>query len=255
MILLASFPKSGSTFICNNMASILGYKSIFIPGPQKTKRAAQNLLTNDQDLSYSKLLRYANRNLVSQGHTVASAENMGLIRHFDIQTVVLVRNIFDVCLSFRDHLVKQPGVLHYAMPVSESFRQWPLDRQLDFIIDLVVPWYVKFYVSWYKQAPFFANYEHMVLDQVSFFRRVFLHLGVEICPEDIAGKIDNTQQQEWRFNVGKIGRGRSLSAVQKQRILAQFSYFPEVDFDQIVNYPAVRNTGCDKNPGITHAQM
>lgn len=235
LILVACFPKSGSSYVSRNLAALIGYEFCFISGSIKNKPDKTILLTNEQILTYSKLLRCSRKNIVSQAHCLATDRNMGLIKYFDIKTIILVRNIFDVCVSLRDHILNDQNQKQIIAVVDNSYASLSSDRQLDFIVDFFVPWYLKFYVSWYRQSPFFVSYEDMLSDEKDFFCSLLDYCGKHQDIKFIGQKLDVNLQPKGRFNKGLAGRGSELTKSQKDRILNLLEYYPDVNFDRIIS--------------------
>lgn len=232
--LVACFPKSGSSYISRTLAAILGTEFIFIAGSKKNKPDREIFLTNEQILSFEKLEPLSRKSFVSQAHCIATDRNIGLIKYFDITTIVLVRNIFDTCISLRDHILKDANKKQIVAIISSEFPSWPEEKQLDLIVDLFVPWYIKFYVSWYNCSQTMVTYESMVSNQVEFFRSLLKQCGHEFSKAEIESKLNLDLQPKGRFNKGVVGRGEKLSSDQKNRILTFLTYYPEVDFDLII---------------------
>lgn len=234
VILTACFPKSASTYISRNMAAILGYEVASLSGSRKSVSDPGNHLVREHDLTYGRLKKKCRKNIVAQNHTLATTENVGLINHFNITTFVLVRNLFDICMSYRDHILKDPNRDEVYAAYSEGYEQWSQERQLDFVIDLIIPWYIKFYVSWSRQDAFIVSYEDMVENPPEFFKRVFEYCGHDFSESEIAEKLDIKRQPEGRFNKGVVGRGSELSQSQQDRIIKYTEYYPDINFDQVL---------------------
>lgn len=232
--LIACFPKSGSSYISRTLAAILDNEFIFIAGSRNNKIDREILLTNEQILTFDKLKQHAGKRFVSQAHCLATDRNIGLIKYFDITTIVLVRNIFDICISLRDHILNDANKKQIVAVISPEFPTWPEERQLDLIVDMFVPWYIKFYVSWHNCPQLMVSYEDMVNDQIEFFRSLLEHCGYKFSEHEIESKLNLDLQPEGRFNKGVVGRGNRLSQDQKNRILALLTYYPEVNFDMII---------------------
>lgn len=146
-ILLACFPKSGSTFISSKIARLPGWsRSDFVPAYGR----------RDQELEQSAIVRSMlsfsgfDKNLVAQHHCRASEHSLQLVNKFDMKVVVLVRSLMDVALSLSDHWDRESVVGPIAY-LNESLLAEldasPVTR-LQFMVQHVLPWYVSFYLSW-----------------------------------------------------------------------------------------------------------
>jgi len=173
--LIACMPKSGSTFLSELVASLPGFRREHLV-PSYNRR--------EQELSEEEIARafvgthhirraYMDgvvtapclpRGFVAQHHVRHNDETQLLIDTYGLVPIVLVRNLFDVVVSLRDHLVKS-SVYTPAAFVDEDFENLPEERQHDFLIDLAMPWYIHFYVSWWKaENKLLVTYEDLVED-------------------------------------------------------------------------------------------
>jgi hypothetical protein len=122
----------------------------------------------------------------------------------------------------------------------DTFRSQPLVRQLDWVIDLAVPWFLSFYASWFtgRQAGevdfFWIDYESLCRDTAGQLRRIVQHLGLSRSDDEIEEAIQQTVGAPTRLNVGRAGRGAEmLTQGQKDRIAHLRAYYPHIDFSPI----------------------
>lgn len=102
-ILIACMPKSRSTLLTKMISESTGYTNTpFV------KAYSQN----EQDLYLPSMLMHKNRNTITQQHVRATVPNVDLLRLFNTKNIILFRNIFDVCLSYRDHLLNESIEVH-----------------------------------------------------------------------------------------------------------------------------------------------
>jgi hypothetical protein len=228
---LVALPKSSSTYCTRTLAATLGadvYKDI----------VTQDRFT-PKDLSVPGIVAMRERVTVSQVHLMATGANLRIIRNFGLPVVILLRNIFDVVVSLRDHMIINPYFSSILIPnnyaaVSEADR-------LDYIIDTAVPWMITFYTSWAQAlargdvAAEMFFYEGMVHDPIPFFRRMCGCFGTPVGVDHVAAKLARVEKSvETRFNVGVPGRGQAeLSAAQIARIRRHTDYYPGIDFSPL----------------------
>jgi len=228
-LLVSCFPKSGSTFTVQTISNITKYKEVFL---------AYSGEFNEQNIDLPKVLRCCEINTVTQQHLPATHSNINIINEFQLKNIVLVRNVFDVCLSIYDHWHHE-SIEGPACYVNEQFFELSELKKLDFIIDLVVPWYMKFYTSWYdahlkNTSKFlFFTYEEILENELLFFKKIFKEWGLEYSDEDINKGILESKGQNNRLNKGVAGRGAVLSGEQKERINKLAAYYPWCDFSLI----------------------
>jgi hypothetical protein len=118
-----------------------------------------------------------------------------------------------------------------------------LDKQLDYVIDFVVPWYFGFYASWHAveregRLNFqWMIYEEMIQDWNSAIREVLRICEIERSDEEIAIVLQSMKKKprgQTRFNKGVEGRGKeTLSEAQRERILVLSEHYPEIGFSRI----------------------
>ena len=231
-IIIACMPKSASSFLQNVIAEISGYSTIPICGEQGR---------NEQDINLSELANNAFKNIVNHLHVRGSNNNIKLMNFAKIRPTVLVRNIFDVTVSMRDHIAKN-SLIWPMTYYDTSFYELDKSDQYDMVIDLSIPWFVSFYVSWYKamernEIPaYWLSYEDIMNDKGGAIEALCRYYKIETCSRNIEAAITTIEgdRRLSNFNVGKKGRGsRELSEGQKQRILKLFRYYPEIDFSRI----------------------
>jgi len=235
-VLIACFPKSGSTFVSRNLADLFDYKFICLTGGERNREMP---VSNEQNLVEERIREIGYQHTVTQAHCPASDCTLHLMAKYKFQVVVLVRNIFDVCMSLSDHYVRDIDPRQPIAVVDEGFAGMSEPDRLDFIIDMMMPWYFKFYVSWCMaehqgyQTFLWATYEDMVHDPVGFFEELTTFVGVPCDRSAIEQKVDIKNQPPKRFNKGIVGRGHALSAAQRARIIHYASYYPSVNFHRI----------------------
>ena len=233
MIVVAAAPKSGSTFLANTLRRITGLRGF---------RLCAAYATNEHDLYLPALCLMQPYGCVSQLHMKGTFHNAELMRSFGIRPIILVRRIEDIVVSLQHSLRGktrrddfESGWSGYSFVWLDRCTQTLDDeRMLDMIIDLAVPWFVNFYVSWYRLCerraiePLWVTYEELFADKEATVRKVLDFLGFS----DI-GAIDPAvlEREYHTFRDGRVGQGTSkLTAVQRRRLQAHFSYYPGVDF-------------------------
>ncbi|MEX0936999.1 MAG: sulfotransferase domain-containing protein [Pirellulales bacterium] len=216
MLMIACFPKSGSTYLMRLLCEITGFKrAILVPyrGP------------NEQDLSKILLDEHRWRDGVCQQHLKATYYNLELLRKHNIRVVVLLRNIYDVVVSLCDH-IDNGGPLMPTGYTPEQFSQWPQERKWMFLIRVHIPWYFSFLMSWHEgqhQVPVhWLTYEELFEDQQDTVRQLLGFWDVPRTSEEIAHGLEAVQSQFTRFNQGVAGRG-SVLPVEHKRAIAELA--------------------------------
>lgn len=230
-LLVACMPKSGSSFFSAALASAAGFRA---------QTLGWGFEQNEQDLYLPLLVRHYRENTVTQQHMRGSDPNLRLIEAFGMTPIVLVRSLPDIAVSLFDHLS------HYSRKASMAFVNERYDSlapaaQVDFIVDLFMPWYISFYVSWReaertgKCRPIWLRYEDMIEDPASTIVRVLAQCGIPVSREQAAAAAEQGMGGKIRFNKGVAGRGQSfLSDAQRGRIAALTRHYPGIDFSAIL---------------------
>jgi hypothetical protein len=229
-IFIASMPKSGSTFMAKAMVELSGYSYA------QLTYAYEN---DEQNLYLPRLIDAYTAGTVTHQHLRATGPNVELLKRFGIRPVVLTRNIFDIVVSIRDHILNE-GPAFPSFYCDQTFLELSQEVQFDFIIELGVPWYFNFYASWYEAKRndsldiLWLTYEQVISDWNEALRRLVDFYRMERSAQEIAEAIERTmakQRSETRLNKGVAGRGRStLSEQQMEKISAMARFYPAVDF-------------------------
>jgi len=234
LVLIAATPRSSSTFLTNRLVRISGLPPANL---------CYSYLQNEHDLYPPNLLIYNATGAVSQAHMKATLPNINLIELFAIKPVVLTRDIFDSIASLYDQLhnkdyVTSRNTYSFAWFDKEFLKLDDSDR-LNFIIDIMVPWYINFYVTWSSFTaanmvdPLWITYEELHSDTYACVSRIIRFLGIDAEEQRIRENLYVPPQKRVNYNKGVSGRGNELlSAKQKDRILRMASYYPHVDFSR-----------------------
>lgn len=226
--LLVALPKSSSTYSTQALARILDadvYKDI----------VTQDRFT-PKDLSVPGIVNVRDKVTISQVHLVASGANLRILKNFGMPVVILLRNLFDVTVSLRDHMNGNQYFSSILIP--NAYDKLSDEDKLDYIIDTAVPWMITFYVSWVQAMDRgdvdteFVFYEDMVSDPTGFFQKICARFGRSVSDVDVRKALACVEKSAaTRFNIGKPGRGASgLSDAQIARIRRHADYYPGIDF-------------------------
>ncbi|MCT0217080.1 sulfotransferase domain-containing protein [Synechococcus sp. CS-1330] len=238
-ILLACFPKSGSTFLSSKLCRLPGCsRADFLPAYGR----------RDQELERAAIVRSMislstfNKSLVAQHYCRASEHSLRLVNKFDMKVVVLVRSLMDVALSLSDHWDRE-SVVGPIVYLSESLLAEldasPVTR-LQFIVQHVLPWYVSFYLSWLRHGAevrggvLFIRYEQFFCDPVRSFLEVAQFVGENMTQEQLELNLKASDQT--RLNKGLPGRGMQAfeaDPIAYQKLLDLLVGYPGVDFSPI----------------------
>ncbi len=232
MIVVSSMPKSGSTFLTRSIAAVTGYEHSYL---------ACSYGNVDQEIYLPKVIDAYGRGTVTQQHFKANDHNLELLKFYGIRPVVLVRNLFDVLVSVRDHLVNENLHNLPGAHVPDRLLDLSVERQIDFIVDLIAPWYIGYIASWARAEangfPFlWMSYEDAVADWPGAVSQVLSFYGITRPRDAVVSAVESVRQgpqKKNRFNRGIVGRGSTiLSSRQRERVIRLTEYYC-CDFSRI----------------------
>jgi hypothetical protein len=235
-IVIACMPKSGSTFLLKGLSNITGFEVVW-PFINGAGRDAHNFYP-------PYLIDIYGKKTVCQMHMKATEANLKSVENFSLKPIILVRNLFDAVISIRDHLHKE-GTRGPIVYINDEFFKLNYRLQIDFIIELVIPWYIDFYVSWFSACedglvdPLWLTYDELTTNTHSTLRFIMDSYNLKKSDEEIEETLAKVMLGNVRFNKGVSGRGyHELTDNQIQRIQNFTRFYPWVDFSKI---------GIDKN--------
>lgn len=230
-LLITSMPKTGSTFLLDLLSSAFNLRRLTLIGAHRS----------EHNLDWLAAVYGSRFSTVSRVHSRATYENMQLISKYSIRTVVLVRNIFDVVVSLRDHLERESLVTPMTY-FDSNLLTMSIEEQLDAIIDLFVPWNLSFYASWYEMAgcvnidPIWITYESLSMDKHKTILDIASHFSIDVSTEKVNNTVKSSQRKKksLRFNKGISGRGKDILTQQQiQRVKNFANHYPSIDFSLI----------------------
>lgn len=227
-VLIAAWPKTESSALTNRLQKVLGISGANLCGTFHGR---------EQEIDNLMALIAHRAHYVVQLHLRYSPATRGAIFAYSLQPIVLVRNIFDIVISMRDHLrscrFETSPMICFSPAASAAWMQRSDAEVEDLVIELILPWYVNFYASW-LDSPFanrIVTYEELMIDAdpQSSMKRILSMLGLSVSDERLAEGLAEAEQGFNRLNVGKQGRGQSLSDAQKDRIRRLFTLTGQFD--------------------------
>ncbi|SFI28244.1 Sulfotransferase domain-containing protein [Albimonas pacifica] len=224
-ILIACMMKSGSTFLAHALAAHSGLRRV---------RLTPAWGAREQELCELRLSRYNHSAYVAQHHIKHSEWTDELIARYRLTPIVLVRDLFDIVVSLRDHIRRENRIMTVA-EISERHAALPDNDLEEVIVDLAIPWFVQFYVGW-RSVPNarFVRFEEMIADPAATMMEILKAGGVATNPEACEDALAQISEKKNRFNKGVVGRGAHLSDANKERIKKLLMHYPEVHGDPYI---------------------
>jgi len=228
-LMIACIPKTGSTFLHSVLV-----EAADVIGPKLCLSYAneENMLSPEFTCS----LYHVDK--IAQEHIRATPHNLAVVQGFDMQVVVLVRNIFDSLVSMRDMLLSDTRGSVVAL-FQDDLAAMDSESQLEAVITKWAHWQLDFYTSWVRAErngrvnATFWSYEDLMADKVSSVSRICRENGFDIPQERIAAVVSDVDgdAEKSRRNVGVSGRGQGLlSDRQIDWIRSLTKFYPDIDF-------------------------
>ena len=240
-VIVACMPKSGSTYLTTLLASMPGMRrAILVNGFKRREQEICRSTLRDVNLETDILRRLWRHKalvatarplgFVSQLHVRYSEPTANILAENDIVPLVLVRNIFDIIVSVRDHY-RQTAVFMSMGYVNDDMKQWPDERLHEFIADMVVPWYFNFYMCW-QECPNkkLVTYEALTSKLAPTLREITAFASIPRPELSIKEAVEKTAQADTRQNKAVSGRGEELEQSVKDKVRRLADYYPHVDF-------------------------
>ncbi len=237
-IILACFPKSGSTYMSRALATYLNVPALDLQTCYEI-----------QTLSVNRIHAYKDKSYVSQIHLLPTFDTVALLNAYKLKVVVLERNILDCIVSARDHFNRdhlkdvpdnprtrawKNAFVGQAGMVMDEYYELPPANQLDYLIENMLQWYLKFHMGWRKRLaeletpPVFVNYEDFFAEPNKGLAKLLQALS--LFDEKRFAQYQLPQKTQGgkglRFNQGVKGRGRkTFNTRQLARIEEIISIF------------------------------
>ena len=213
---VACFPKSGSTYLRNLLVNIANCTGVSFAATEPHR------WQNEQDISTVRVGQCQKMNIVVQQHVKGTENNVHVLKQYGIKPVVLVRDIFDIVLSIRDHFVRE-SIKNPTGYVHQGYLEMDEEEQLIFIARIHIPWYFNFLVSWEEASTridtFWTSYEELFADPEATVTRILDFQDFSADTNQIRLSIEAMSEVDTRRNKGVSGRGQALPDDCKQAIL------------------------------------
>lgn len=239
IIVVACFPKSGSTFLTRKLAELP--HSELSPLVPVGERREQEL---DECIIRNVLAEKKNLNIIGHQHLRLNINTANLARKFNIQFVVLIRSIMDCIVSLRDHMMNESmqfPTSYWTRSLYDELKNSKLSI-LHALTITNVPWFINFYLSWHFweneyphiAKPIFLSYDKIFADP----EKTLFSLSSELNMGSSLQDIRNVLKQDTfsRFNIGKSGRGKEAFIKDEPAMNALnnlLNCYPNVDFSPI----------------------
>ena len=177
---------------------------------------------------------------VTHVHMQALTANRNFIAALGLRPVIMIRNLADMLASFLDMLENDPAAREEGLncQVPANFTEFERARKLDFMIDVVAPWYASYFATWKSfsdDAPdtvCVLHYRDFCREPADALWTALAHAGFVVSHtecEDALAKVW-AQRGAHRFNQGVAGRGKSYFApAHMDRLRRMLAYYPQLE--------------------------
>lgn len=205
LLLVCSFPKSGSTYVMRLLNELTGFPRVY---------GAEHRGACEQDFSDRVMNSIRYQDGICQQHAKATKHNLDISLKFKLRPVILVRNIYDLVPSLRDHFYQESDQFPTGF-VPKEFYGWSEADQITYIIRVHLPWYFNFLISWHEAEgtilTHWITYQNFFLDVVRSVSGMLEFWGVDFSDSEIEMAIQAVSMKDTRLNKGIAGRGALLS--------------------------------------------
>jgi hypothetical protein len=177
---------------------------------------------------------------VTHLHMQALTANRRFIETLGLRPIIMIRNIADMLASFLDMLEVDPVARAEGLncQVPENFCDMERGDKLDFIIDIIAPWYASYFATWksfVNDAPgtvCVLRYHDFCNDPAEALRTAVSHAGFVTTLYRCRQSLEAVwrEKENYRYNKGVRGRGMDyFSPAHFARLRKLLSYYPQLD--------------------------
>lgn len=233
-ILVASAPKTGSTFLVGALqrAYKLNRVSLTMLSTEAYGHVQFGGRLRDHDVDELALLStsYLPNGYVAHHHMIATPFLGEQVKLYGVTPIVTRRNLFDALVSYDEHIMRQRGKTHYLPYLHWGFPEtWfdmEFDDRLDYLLDSQLPWYTRYYASWRLAEqeghidPLWIDYEKDVLGSKQALAQKLAERveGSEASIRTVAKELSHDGYSSEQFNKGVAGRGAKITGKNRRKI-------------------------------------
>ncbi len=176
---------------------------------------------------------------VTHIHMQALDGNRHFIQAAGLKPVIMIRNFADTLASFLDMLEVDPVARAEGLNCQVPGNFCDLDRgdKLDFMVDVIAPWYASYYATWSSFADTagdtirILHYREFRENPAETLYKAIVHAGFATTRYQCLRSVEHAWQgkENFRFNRGIAGRGKTyFSPAHFARLQKLLSYYPQL---------------------------
>ena len=222
-ILLNTMPKSGSVYLSNSLAKIVGCELMYIG----------NMYALIDQISFKSVRKFSEGAYVSQNHLAPSMENIQILRHFGQKTILRLRDPRQALLSWIYHLDRITGQndvsehLFYFVPRTPlGYFDLSLLKKIDWQIDNYFPQVINWVEKWVELADsgtlsiHITHQDDLRTNERALFDSILEFYGLDISGYELPDLPKNEEEthfrradpMEWRetFSLAQVRRATKM---------------------------------------------
>lgn len=233
-ILVASAPKTGSTFIAGALHRTydLSRLSLTLLSGLTYGHAQFGGGLRDHDIDELALITaaFSQNGFVAHHHMISTPYLGKLAALYGLTPIVTRRNLFDTFVSFDDHVMKfrdsNPAGAYLGAGVPDTWYDMEFEDRLDFLLDSQLHWYTRYYASWRLSEseghidPLWIDYETDILgSKQALAEKIAERLGAAIDSiPTLTAELGKNGGSRDHFNKGVTGRGARITGANRRKI-------------------------------------
>ena len=205
-VFVACMSKSGSTYICNKLCSITGYKSM---SPRSY------FMDLEQTIDIRMVKHLLDMKIVCQMHTPGKLFNIEIMKRYGIKPVILIRDPRDVILSFHDHLQNEVPLGPFGR-IDPQWYELEYDNRIEYLLYHFLPSIVAWYRYWLQNKHhlehMLVKYEDLLISEESklqLFQNILRFNGLEELADGLGALPPDSAKELSRTNVAALSRWKS----------------------------------------------
>jgi hypothetical protein len=224
-IFIACLPKSGSTFLAKVITELTNFEFVQFQPIRGT---------NEHNIDKGDLFSNLHKDTVTQLHTKPSLSNKHLLKSNNIKVVFLYRSILDSLRSFHRHILNENDQW-FMFTSTQDYKSLDEEKQFDFIIDMVLPWYINFLTSWHDEIKIgdldilSLDYDVFKSDNRRAINLITEFYDLNYTDNEINLAFDKaySKKDQLRFNDFKDKKQYNFNKVQIEKIERLINYYPQ----------------------------
>ncbi|MBL8089808.1 MAG: sulfotransferase domain-containing protein [Anaerolineales bacterium] len=221
LIFIAGLPKSGTTWLAQLMQEVPGYQPAYVYDPDEC--SSLHNICND-------IFSYIPKNghYIMKLHTHYSPENMQVLDKFNINPIIMYRDLRDQCVSRYFHALNDPTHRHYALYNTLS-KEEGMTHNLEISLEYYLSW-IENWLSQIKKQPnrfYEVRYETLRADPSGTLAGVLSFYGIQLSNEQVEQIVQKIASQT-KFDLKQNFQKRQNKSTARKGIVGDWrNHFSE----------------------------